>query len=295
MTNSDDVRKFLTSRRARLTPEDAGLPAYGGNRRVAGLRREEVAMLAGMSIDYYIRLERGNLAGASDSVLEALGRALQLDDAEAAHLFDLARAASAAPRVRRKRSPQAVRPSVQRVIDAITAAPAWVRNDRGDVLAANELGRALYLEMMTDGGTPPNSARFTFLSPKAREFFADWERAADDIVAVLRSTAGKNPYDKDLSDLIGELSTQSEEFRIRWARHDVKYHRTGRKRLHHPIVGDLDLSFEALELPGDPGLRINVYTAEPGTPSEDALKVLASWAATQQPAKIPFNIPNREK
>jgi transcriptional regulator with XRE-family HTH domain len=282
MTHSDDVRKFLTSRRARITPEEAGLPVYGGNRRVTGLRREEVAMLAGMSIDYYIRLERGNLTGASDSVLEALGRALKLDDAETAHLFDLARAAAAAPRVRRKRSPQTVRPSVQRVIDAITTAPAWVRNDRGDVLAANELGGALYLDLMAEETTPPNSARFTFLNPKAREFFADWERSADDIVAVLRSTAGKNPYDKDLTDLIGELSTRSEEFRIRWARHDVKYHRTGRKRLHHPIVGDLDLSFEALELPADPGLRINVYTAEPATPSENALKVLASWAVTQR-------------
>jgi transcriptional regulator with XRE-family HTH domain len=282
MTHSDDVRKFLTSRRARITPEEAGLSLYGGNRRVSGLRREEVAMLAGMSVDYYIRLERGNLSGASDSVLEALARALKLDDAETAHLFDLARAASASPRVRRKRSPQTVRPSVQRVIDAITTAPAWVRNDRGDVLAANELGRALYLDLMAETVMPPNNARFTFLNPKAREFYADWERSADDIVAILRSAAGKNPYDKDLTDLIGELSTRSEEFRTRWARHDVKYHRTGRKRLHHPIVGDLDLSFEALELPGDPGLRVNVYTAEPGTPSEDALKVLASWVATQR-------------
>ena len=288
MTNSDDVRKFLTSRRARLTPEEAGLPAYGGTRRVAGLRREEVAMLAGLSVDYYIRLERGNLSGASDSVLEALARALQLDDAETAHLFDLARAATSVPRVRRKRSPLTVRPSVQRVIDAITTAPAWVRNDRGDVLAANELGRVLYMEMMAEPVTPPNSARFTFLNPKAREFFRDWERSADDIVAVLRSTAGRNPYDKDLSDLIGELSTRSEEFRVRWARHDVKYHRAGRKRLHHPVVGDLDLTYEAMELPADPGLRINIYTAEPGTPSEDALKVLASWAATQRSvAEVP--------
>jgi len=288
MTNSDDVRKFLTSRRARITPEEAGLPAYGGTRRVAGLRREEVAMLAGLSVDYYIRLERGNLSGASDSVLEALARALQLDDAETAHLFDLARAATSVPRVRRKRSPLTVRPSVQRVIDAITTAPAWVRNDRGDVLASNELGRALYQEMMAEPVTPPNSARFTFLNPKARDFFRDWERSADDIVAVLRSTAGRNPYDKDLSDLIGELSTRSEEFRVRWARHDVKYHRTGRKRLHHPVVGDLDLTYEAMELPADPGLRINIYTAEPGTPSEDALKVLASWAATQRTvAEVP--------
>ncbi|BCW20241.1 transcriptional regulator [Arthrobacter sp. NtRootA9] len=287
MTHTDDVRRFLASRRARITPEDAGLPVYGGNRRVAGLRREEVAMLAGVSIDYYIRLERGNLAGASDSVLEALARALQLDDAETAHLFDLARASAAAPRVRRRRSPLAVRPGVQRVIDAITTAPAWVRNDRGDVLAANGLGAALYLDMMADGN-PPNSARFTFLNPKAQEFFRDWERTADDIVAVLRSTAGKNPYDKDLTDLIGELSTRSDEFRTLWARHDVRYHRTGRKRLHHPVVGDLDLTYEALELPADPGLRINVYTAEPSTPSEDALKVLASWAATEGAAHVRF-------
>ena len=282
MTLSDDVRKFLTSRRARITPEEAGLPAYGGKRRVTGLRREEVAMLAGMSVDYYIRLERGNLSGASDNVLEALARALKLDDAETAHLFDLARSTAASPRVRRKSSPRTVRPSVQRVIDAISSAPAWVRNDRGDVLASNELGRALYMDMMAVRPGPPNSARFTFLNPKAREFFIDWERSADDIVAALRSAAGRNPYDKDLSDLVGELSTRSEEFGTRWARHDVKYHRTGRKRLHHPIVGDLDLSYEALELAADPGLRINVYTAEEDTPSADALKVLASWVATQR-------------
>ncbi|MGG5170681.1 helix-turn-helix transcriptional regulator [Pseudarthrobacter sp. J1738] len=282
MTHSEDVRKFLSSRRARITPEQAGLPVYGGNRRVTGLRREEVAMLAGVSVDYYIRLERGNLSGASDSVIESLARALQLDDAETAHLFDLARAASVSPRARRKGSPRTVRPSVQRVIDSITSAPAWVRNDRGDVLASNELGRALYLDMMNDPVSPPNSARFTFLNPKAREFFVDWERSADDIVAVLRSAAGKNPYDKDLTDLIGELSTRSEEFLARWARHDVKYHRTGHKRLHHPVVGELDLSFEALELAADPGLRINVYTADPGSPSEDGLKMLATWLATLQ-------------
>ncbi|MGH1524945.1 helix-turn-helix transcriptional regulator [Leifsonia sp. L25] len=282
MSNSDDVRDFLTSRRARITPEQAGLPAYGGNRRVSGLRREEVAMLAGVSVDYYTRLERGNLSGASDSVLESLARALQLDEAETAHLYDLARAADVAPRVRRRRSPQTVRPSLQRVIDAITGAPAWVRNDRGDVLAANELGRALYLDLMAEKVQPPNASRFTFLNPKSRAFYANWEQAADDMVAILRSAAGRNPYDKDLTDLVGELSTRSEEFRTRWARHDVKYHRTGRKRVHHPIVGDLDLAFEAFELPGEPGLRVNVYTADPGTPSEDALKLLASWAATQR-------------
>lgn len=282
MTNSDEVQEFLTSRRARITPEQAGLPAYGGNRRVKGLRREEVAMLAGLSVDYYTRLERGNLSGASDSVLESLARALHLDDAETSHLYDLARAADVAPRARRKRSPTTVRPSLQRVIDAIVTAPAWVRNDRGDVLAANELGRALYLDLMAEEVQPPNNSRFTFLNPKAREFYANWEQAADDIVAILRQAAGRNPYDRDLTDLVGELSTRSEEFRTRWARHDVRYHRTGRKRIHHPIVGDLDLAFEALELPGEPGLRVNVYIADPGTPSEDALTLLASWAATQR-------------
>ncbi len=171
-------------------------------RQAKGTGSASCIMLAGMSIDYYIRLERGNLSGASESVLEALARALQLDDAETAHLFDLARAATTGPRVRRKRSSQTVRPSAQRVIEAITTAPAWVRNDRGDVLAANELGRALYLDLMADRPAPPNSARFKF--------------------------------DKDLADLIGELSTRSEEFRTRWARHDVKHHRTGRKRLDHP-------------------------------------------------------------
>ncbi len=286
MSNSDDVREFLTSRRAKITPEQAGLPAYGGNRRVTGLRREEVAMLAGLSVDYYTRLERGNLSGASDSVLEALARALQLDDAETSHLYDLARAADAAPRIRRKRSPKTVRPSLQRVIDAIETAPAWIRNDRGDVLAANQLARALYLDLMAEEVKPPNNSRFTFLNPKARDFYSNWEQAADDIVAILRQAAGRNPYDKDLTDLVGELSTRSEEFRTRWARHDVRHHRTGRKRIHHSIVGDLDLAFEALELPGEPGLRINVYTADPGTPSEDALKLLASWAATQEQQNV---------
>lgn len=238
-------------------------------------------MLAGMSVDYYIRLERGNLSGASDSVLEALGRALKLDDAELAHLFDLARASGAVPRVRRRRSPQAVRPSVQRVLDAITAAPAWVRNDRGDVLAANDLGSALYMELMAEETTPPNSARFTFLNPKAREFFADWERAADDIVAVLRSTAGKNPYDKDLTDLIGELSTRSGEFRTRWARHDVKYHRTGRKRLHHSIVGGRGQ--------GTP-LRSEVLIGLPGLPAQAGDRRRALPKARRRRARFALSV-----
>jgi transcriptional regulator with XRE-family HTH domain len=287
--NRNDVRDFLASRRAKVTPEQAGLSAYGhGRRRVAGLRREEVALLAGVSIDYYTKLERGQLGGVSESVLDALASALQLDDAERAHLHDLARTATApAPRVRRRPAP-AVRPSVQHTLDAITGAPAYIRNARRDVLAANKLGRALYSEMYADHpAEPANIARFVFLSPRARTFFLDWSRAADDTVATLRTEAGKNPYDKDLSDLVGELATRSEEFSTRWASHNVRFHRSGFKAVHHPAVGDLHLSFESMELPADPGLSLIVYSTEPGSPTADGLALLASWAATlDQPAAV---------
>ncbi|TXN28343.1 helix-turn-helix domain-containing protein [Lacisediminihabitans profunda] len=291
MTNQDDVKEFLSSRRAKITPDQAGLPAYGGNRRVKGLRREEVAMLAGMSVDYYNRLERGNLRGVSDAVLGSVARALHLDEAETSHLFDLARAASASPTKRRRSSPLGVRPSVQRMLDAMTEAPAWVRNARHDFLAANRLGFALYSEIFTDPVRPANNARFVFLNERSKAFFPDWERAADDIVAMLRSEAGVNPYDRDLSDLIGELSTRSETFRTRWAAHNVRFHRTGVKRLHHPQVGDLELSYEAMELSSDPGLTFLAYTAEPNTPSADGLRLLASWAATLDAVEAPTTDP----
>ena len=281
MDNRTDIRDFLASRRARITPEQSGLPAYGGHRRVPGLRREEVAMLAGVSVDYYTRLERGNLKGVSEGVLDALARALQLDDAERAHLFNLARAENTSTRTPRRRSvPQRVRPSVQRLLDAMTGAPAYLRNARLDLLAANRLGYALYSEVFADPVRPANNARFAFLNPRATNFYRDWDNVADDSVAILRAAAGRNPYDRALTDLIGELSTRSEEFRTRWAAHNARFHRTGIKRLHHPIVGDLELTFEALELPADPGLRITTYTAEADTPSADALNLLASWAAT---------------
>ena len=279
MDNRNEIREFLASRRARLSPEQAGLPAYGANRRVPGLRREEVAMLAGVSVDYYTRLERGNLRGTSEAVLDGLARALQLDEAERTHLFDLARAANTTQGTRRRPAAQRVRPGVQRILDAMTGAPAWVRNGRMDFLAGNRLGYALYSEMFTDPVRPANNARFVFLNPRSMEFFVDWERAANDIVAILRAEAGRNPYDRALTELIGELSTRSETFRTRWAAHDVRFHRTGRKQLHHPVVGDLDLSFEAMELPGE-DLTFLAYTAEPGSPSQDALNLLASWAAT---------------
>jgi transcriptional regulator with XRE-family HTH domain len=283
MNTSSEIREFLASRRARLNPEQAGLPAYGGNRRVKGLRREEVALLAGVSVDYYTRLERGNLAGASESVLEALARALQLDEAERIHLFDLARtAATTAGAKRRPPAANRVRPSVQRVLDAMTGAPAWLRNGRADVLATNRLGHALYAPIFDDPTRPANTARFAFLDPRARDFYPNWERVATEMVAVLRAAAGRDPYNKALSDLIGELSTRSEAFRVRWAAHNVQFHRTGRKTLHHPVVGDLDLTYEAFELPSDPGLTLLVYTAEPNSPTAEALSFLASWAATQE-------------
>jgi transcriptional regulator with XRE-family HTH domain len=276
---TNDIAEFLTSRRARITPEQAGLPAYG-TRRVPGLRREEVASLAGVSIDYYKRLERGNAGGVSDSVLEALARALQLDDAERSHLYDLARAANptAAP-PRRRPAQQRVRPVVQRILDAI-GTPALVRNGRVDYLAANPLGRALYAPIFESREQPANSARFTFLDPAATDFYADWERVATDLVAHLRSEAGRNPYDRGLTDLVGELSTRSDEFRTRWAAHNVRFHRTGDKRLHHPVVGDLELSYETMELAADAGLNLTIYTAEAGSPAQQALDLLASWTAT---------------
>jgi MmyB-like transcription regulator ligand binding domain/Helix-turn-helix domain len=281
MAANTQVRDFLTSRRARVTPEVAGLPVYGGNRRVPGLRREEVALLAGVSVDYYNRLERGNLAGVSDSVLDAVARALQLDEAELAHLHDLARAANTSPTKRRRTSPAQIRPAVVRLVEAMTDVPAWVRNDRHDILTINRLGRALYAPVLRDPRRPANTARFVFLDPAARDFFADWEKTASDSVAILRSAAGRNPYDRDLTDLVGELSTRSEEFRTRWAAHDVRFHRTGRKVLRHPVVGELDLEFEAMSLTSDPDLTFVAYTAEPGTATADALRMLASWAATQ--------------
>jgi transcriptional regulator with XRE-family HTH domain len=288
MDTKREIREFLTSLRGRLTPDQAGLPVYGGGRRrVPGLRREEVALLAGVSVDYYTRLERGNTNGVSDSVLEALARALQLDEAERAHLFDLARAAHPAAPARRRPAKQRVRPGVQRILDAMTGAPAFVRNGRMDLLAANRLGRALYAEHFAGPARPANSARYIFLDERATSFYLDWDRVASDAVAILRSEAGRNPYDRDLSDLVGELSTRSDLFRTLWAKHNVRFHDTGTKRLHHPVVGKLELAYETMQLTADAGLMLFAYSAEPGTRSEQALDLLASWAATPVQAGAP--------
>jgi transcriptional regulator with XRE-family HTH domain len=288
---STQVHDFLVTRRSRLTPQASGLPMYGGNRRVPGLRREEVALLAGMSVDYYVRLERGNLSGASESVLESLASALQLDDAERAHLYDLARASSAGSAGRARRAPAGttnVRPTLLRILDAMPGTPAYLRNGRFDILAANQLGRALYSPvfdspLFTQRG-PVNSARFCFLDPSAGDFWVDWNKAADDSVAFLRSEAGRSPHDRVLTELIGELTTRSQDFATRWAKHDVKLHRSGVKRLRHPLVGELELPYEAMDLPADPGLRLNIYTPQPDSPEAEALTLLASW--TQVPDAV---------
>jgi len=277
VTIKDDVREFLTTRRAKVTPEQAGLPTFGDKRRVPGLRREEVAMLAGVSADYYVRLERGNLAGVSEQVLDALARALRLDEAERSHLIDLARASTGPVRGSRRTAVSTVRTGVIRILDSLQA-PAYVRNGRMDILAANGIGFALYEGVLDRDNLPLNMARYLFLDRRAPSFFLDWESLADDAVAALRAEAGRNPHDKSLTNLVGELATMSEDFRTMWARHNVKHHRTAKKRLHNSLVGDLELTGEAMDLSGD-NLAIITYTAEPGSPDAEKLAFLASWAS----------------
>ena len=239
-------------------------------------------MLAGVSTDYYARLERGNLTGVSDAVLEAIARALHLDEAEHAHLHDLARAANATPRARKRAAPrQRIRPVVQRILDGMTTMPAFVLNGRLDLLAANRLAVALYSSAYDDPSRPVNLARFCFLNPHATALYPHWDEAANTTVAMLRIEAGRNPYDRDLSDLIGELSTRSDTFRNRWAAHNVVLHRAGAKQFHHPVIGDLSLAYEVMELSADTGLTLTAYSPEPDSPSQDGLALLASWAATQ--------------
>ena len=275
-----EIQTFLTTRRARISPEQAGLPACGGERRrVPGLRRDEVALLAGISIQYYTKLERGNAVGVSDSVIDGIARALQLDEAERTHLVDLIRAAGTT-RAPRRTAPQGVRATVQRVLDSMIGTPALVLNVRLDIVTANELGYALFSPVYADPVRPANNARFVFLDPHATEFFRDWDKAANDTVALLRAEAGRNDYDRRLSDLIGELSTRSDDFRRRWAAHDVQIHTTGIKLIHHPVVGDLDLPYESFPLSHHLTQSLLTYTAEPGSPSQDALTLLASWAAS---------------
>jgi transcriptional regulator with XRE-family HTH domain len=281
-----EIRDFLTSRRARIMPEEVGLVSLG-RRRVPGLRREEVATLAGLSIEYYNRLERGNLGGASETVLDALADALRLDEAERAHLYDLARASQPASRSRRRATTSTLRPSVQWLLDSMTNSAAFAENGRLDAIGTNQLGRALYPAMFHNEQQPKNWARFVFFNRDARNIYADWERAAKDTVALLRSEAGRNPHDRELTELIGELATQSDEFRTLWAAHVVRLHTKGVKQLNHPIVGELRLNYDRLEIMADPGITLVVYTAEPGSRSAESFALLASWAATETNALAP--------
>jgi transcriptional regulator with XRE-family HTH domain len=280
MSRKDEVREFLISRRAHITPEQAGLPDYGGDRRVPGLRREEVASLAGVSLDYYTQLERGNIRGASESVLNAIARALQLNDVEREYLFDLARTTSTTKAARGRRPARtSVRPSVQRVLDNL-AVPAVAFNTRHDLIASNLMGRALFAPHFE--AEKPNLARFIFLDPRARDFYVDWAQARSMTAAMLRLEAGRDPLNHDLTALIGELSTLSPQFRTDWAEQDVHEHRTGQKIYRHPEVGELHITFDVFELPGEPGLSIATYSAEEGTPTAEKFALLASWAATQE-------------
>jgi transcriptional regulator with XRE-family HTH domain len=279
--NRSDIRDFLASRRARITPQQAGLLPGGGRRRVPGLRREEVAVLAGVSTDWYTRLEKGHIAGVSEDVLEAVARALQLDEAERTYLFDLARAAAKPARAPQRRGKPQIQSRVQWMLDSMTGSAAFVANGRLDILATNSLGWALHAPLFDNPRRQANFARFQFLDPRAHDYYRDWAGAANVTVALLRAEAGRRPQDTQLRELVGELSTVSEEFRVRWAAHNVRIHHNGAKQFHHPVVGALELGYCTLDLPTDGSdLRLTIYTAEPGSASEDGLKLLASWAAT---------------
>ncbi|GAA4552926.1 helix-turn-helix domain-containing protein [Amycolatopsis samaneae] len=283
MEIAKDLRDFLMTRRAKITPDQVGLVS-GRRRRVPGLRREEVAILAGVSTEYYVQIERGQVAGVSDEILHAIATALQLDDVETAHLFDLARAttkhAGKGPG-RGRTMRQSVPEGLQALIDTMVTAPAIVQNGHLDIVAANALGRALYSDVFDRSTGTPNLARFIFLDDRAEETFPDWEKAADDSVALLHVEAARAPYSKAVTGLVGDLATRSEPFRTRWAEHDVVAHRRGTKQFHHHAVGDLALRFEGLDVLSSAGLTLTGYTAEPGSPSQQALQLLASWAATE--------------
>ncbi|NQX17985.1 helix-turn-helix domain-containing protein [Rathayibacter sp. VKM Ac-2857] len=292
MDSRMEIREFLTSRRNRITPERAGLPDFGGRRRVSGLRREEVALLAGISLEYYVRLERGTATGVSEEILDGVSRALHLDAAERAHLFDLVRAANAGAHPRRRRAvrrPQQVRPLVQQFLDAMEGVPAILQNGRLDIIGANALGAALFSPVFEQRQRPVNLARFVFVDERSPSFFRNWCAVAEQSAALLRAEAARTPHDRNLSDLIGELSTQSESFRRLWGAPDVRDHSTGPKALHHPVVGDLDLDYEVLEFTIDRGVLLVAYSAAPGSRSAESLRLLASWTAPA--ASIPADLP----
>ena len=279
MDSRSEISSFLTSRRARLSPEDAGMARYGGARRVPGLRREEVAHLAGVSADYSARLERGKISGASREVLEALARALQLDEDEHRHLFDLVRITQRRPSKNKRSNRTFVRPGSQQVLDSIDT-PALVQNASLDRLAFNRIGRALHSLPADGAGDHYNYATWLFLDPRAPRFHRDFDIAKHDVLALLRAASAQDPYDRELIEIVGTLTTRSEEFSTLWASHDVLRHRSGAKLLTHPDVGDLEFGYESFELSADPGLVMLVFTIEAGSRTAEAMQLLASWAAT---------------
>ncbi|MGW5457343.1 helix-turn-helix domain-containing protein [Streptomyces sp. NPDC003996] len=270
-----ELSEFLRSRRARLKPEDVGLPDFGRHRRVPGLRREELAQLAGVSVAYYTRLEQGNGRNVSAEILDSIARALRLTDAEHAHLTHLAK-----PKSHKKKPAarqQQVRGALRQLLDTMDGVPAYVVGRRSEILAWNRMASAVFGDWAELPAGERNWARLVFLRPDYRELFLDWEQKAIDIVCALRMDAGCHPDDPKLSALVGELSVKSEEFRRLWATHDVKEKSHGVKRLHHPLVGDLSLNFESFRLPDDSEQSLITYHAEPGSPSADSLRLLASW------------------
>ena len=279
----DDIQQFLTGMRARLTPEQAGVPLFGGERRVPGLRREEVAQLAGVSTAYYTRMERGDLRGVSESVVRALARALHMDAAETQHLVDLVRVSSAGGAASSRTSSRTPLPArAAQLLDTMTDVPAIALGRLGDPLGSNALGRALFPDLFPDGAPPLNHTRYLFLDDRSREFYVDWERSAREVVSGLRLLAGQDPADRGLTALVGELATHSTEFRTWWAAHTVRIHATGNKTLRHPIVGDLTVGYDSLAFASAPQVQLVTYLAQPGTASADALDLLRSWLATQE-------------
>lgn len=269
------------TRRARITPERVGLPV-GRRRRVPGLRREEVAQLADVSIEYYTQIERGNVSGVSDEVLDAVAKALRLTEAETTHLFDLARAATTkASKPRSPRRAPVIPDGVQTLLDSMVTAPAVVLNGHLDVVAANALGHALYAPVFGGDDATPNLARFIFFGASADHLFPEWNTAADDAVALLRAEAARSPYSPAVTRLVGELATRSEQFRTRWAAHNVKAHHHGVKRFRHSEIGELSLTYNVFDVAGADGLSLIGYTAEPHSRSEEGLRLLASWTATE--------------
>ncbi|MER5559599.1 MULTISPECIES: helix-turn-helix transcriptional regulator [unclassified Streptomyces] len=283
MDQRAELSEFLRSRRARLKPEDVGLPDHGRHRRVPGLRREELAQLAGVSVAYYTRLEQGNAQNVSVEVLEAIGRVLRLSETEQNHLTHVAKG-----KAKKKRAaackPHQVRPALQQLIDAMEGVPAYIVGPRLDILGWNRMAAALFGDMSQLPPQERNLARQVFLDPASRSLYVDWHSKAVDMVSVLRLGAGCYPDDPQLTSLIGELSVKSEEFRTMWAAHTVADKGHGVKRLRHPVVGELTLAYETLKLPDAHDLSLVTYHAEPGSASQESLRLLGSWSA-DQPAR----------